>query len=188
MPALRRAAFPKHAAYKLLEMSVTVCLSGTFAARPTGAQQSPGAKCAAEAFHAFDYWAGTWIVRNAKGNEVGRSHVSRVSDGCAVLEQWSGSDGTTGTSINYYSTADSLWRQVWVGGGGQILNLSGRPADRVMTLGDIRESPQGRVMDRIRWIPRAGSKVEQLWEISTDGGKTWRTAFQGFYEPDTGGG
>lgn len=164
-------------------MVALACLAG-----PCGhlaAQQATPPKCAGPAFHGFDYWAGRWVVRNAKGAEVGHSHVSRVSDGCAVLEEWTAAAGSTGTSLNYYTPADSLWRQVWVGGGGQILNLVGKVVDGVMTLEDHRQASQGPIMDRIRWIPMDDGKVEQRWEISGDDGKTWTVAFQGFYEPVT---
>jgi hypothetical protein len=33
---------------------------------------------------------------------------------------------------------------------------------------------------RITWTPRDGG-VRQLWEVSSDGGTTWRTAFDGRY-------
>jgi hypothetical protein len=55
-----------------------------------------------------------------------------------------------------------------------------------MTLEGESVSPEGPVLNRISWIPRDRGVVEQLWELSSDGGTTWRVAFQGFYEPAAG--
>lgn len=138
--------------------------------------------CSAAAFRAFDYWLGSWDVFNAEGRRVGHNEITRVSDGCAIEERWTSSTGTTGTSLNFFASDTGLWNQVWVGGSGQLLHLSGGLEDGVMTLSGIRETPSGEILDRIRWIPRDG-EVEQLWEVSDDGGETWRTTFRGFYRP-----
>jgi hypothetical protein len=168
-------------AMAVLVLTLAFVLAGRGA---TSAQQKPKSPCVGAAFHAFDYWVGHWVVRDAKGAVVGHSHVSSVSDGCAVLEQWTDASGGTGTSINFFTPADSTWRQVWVGGGGLILHLEGNPNAGVMALEDSRKTRTGAaVMDRIRWIPRDSGRVEQLWETSTDGGASWKASFQGFYVP-----
>lgn len=170
-----------HRVGSVLVAALAFTLAGRGAA---AAQQRPGSPCAAAAFHAFDYWVGHWAVRDPKGAVVGHSHVSRISDGCAVLEQWTDAKGGTGTSINFFTPADSTWRQVWVGGGGLILHLEGNVMHGAMTMQDSRKTAKGQaVMDRIRWIPMDSGKVEQLWETSTDGGTSWKIAFQGFYVP-----
>lgn len=150
------------------------------------AAQSPPTPCADDAFRAFDYWTGDWVVRNAEGAEVGRNTVSRRSNGCALLEEWRAANGPTGTSLNFYDPADGKWRQEWVGGGGQLLHLVGGPVEGVMTLEGRRETPRGAVQDRIQWIPLDDGRVEQRWEISTDAGSTWQLAFQGYYERASG--
>jgi hypothetical protein len=37
--------------------------------------------CLGEPFRAFDYWLGSWIVRNEAGQEMGRNRITRVSQG-----------------------------------------------------------------------------------------------------------
>jgi hypothetical protein len=44
-----------------------------------------------------------------------------------------------------------------------------------------RDTPQGRVADRITWTPLPDGRVRQEWNISRDGGKTWQQVFLGFY-------
>ncbi len=43
-----------------------------------------------------------------------------------------------------------------------------------------RKTNKGAVRDRMTWTPENGA-VRQVWEISTDDGKTWRGAFEGIY-------
>lgn len=149
------------------------------------AQQPPSPPppaCESPEFRQFDFWLGSWTVTDPKDQTVGASEISRVADGCAVREQWQGSKGLAGTSLNYYDKADSAWHQIWVGGGGMILHLKGglQNGAMVMTGGD-RQTPRGTVRDRIRWTPQPDGAVLQEWEMSTDGGKTWQPSFSGRY-------
>lgn len=140
--------------------------------------------CAAEAFRAFDYWLGSWIVRDGEGTEIGRNRISRISQGCAVLEEWTpAGGGPEGSSVNFLEPATGMWNQLWVGGGGLVLRLEGRPDQGVMTLEGSRTTPAGAVVrDRISWIPLPDGRVEQRWESATGGDGEWAVTFRGFYE------
>jgi hypothetical protein len=37
-------------------------------------------------------------------------------------------------------------------------------------------------IDKITWTPNSDGSVRQLWESSTDHGKTWNIAFDGLYK------
>jgi hypothetical protein len=37
------------------------------------------------------------------------------------------------------------------------------------------------MQNRITWTPHPDGSVRQLWEQSTDEGKTWQVAFDGLY-------
>jgi hypothetical protein len=50
-----------------------------------------------------------------------------------------------------------------------------------MVLSGERQGPNGPVMDRIRWTPLGGGKVEQKWTTSSDHGKSWKDLFVGTY-------
>lgn len=143
--------------------------------------------CSAAEFRQFDYWLGAWMVTDTAGRQVGTNHVVRVSDGCAILEQWRDASGNAGTSLNFYDRATQSWEQTWMGAQGGILHLRGGLEDGVMTLSGKRTTPQGEVADRIRWIPMEGGRVRQLWSVSRDGGKTWQAAFNGMYTPSKSG-
>src|SRR4051794_23384744 len=91
---------------------------------PTPQPSLPPA-CTSPEFRQFDFWLGGWKVKNAQGKQVGSSEISRVSEGCAIREQWTAAGGMTGSSLNYYDAGDREWHQHWVGGDGTILHLHG---------------------------------------------------------------
>lgn len=156
-------------------------------AQPADEPPAISEACAEPAFRAFDFWIGRWVVRDSTGTQVGTSHISRIAGGCGIREEWAGSSGSRGTSLNYYDAADGAWHQDWVGSGGLILHLSGGLDSGAMVLTGERFSDEGPVIDRIRWRALPDGRVRQAWTMSTDGGATWRQAFVGFYEAAPGG-
>lgn len=72
---------------------------------------------------------------DAQGKEPGRSEISRVSDGCAIREQWTSASGVTGMSIDYYDREDHKWHQDWVGGGASTLHFIGDFTGKSVFLG-----------------------------------------------------
>jgi hypothetical protein len=138
--------------------------------------------CIAAEFRQFDFWLGRWKVTNSRGDEVGTSEILRVSEGCAIREQWKAASNSTGTSINYYDIADHEWHQDWVGGDGMILHLHGGLKNGAMVLSGDTKSTKGRSIHRITWTPLPDGKVKQEWMISVDNGNNWQSAFVGIYE------
>lgn len=153
------------------------------AAAPAPAQQSPPPPaCTAPEHKQFDFWAGDWQVFNAQGQQIGTNRISRISGGCALLEEWQAANGPGGKSINFYDAADGRWHQIWVGGDGTVLRIAGSLQEGAMQLmGEDRRTPKGTVRDRITWKPQPDGAVEQRWDLSTDGGSTWTTGFVGYY-------
>lgn len=139
----------------------------------------PPPTCDKAEFKQFDFWVGSWNVLNPSGAASGTSDVVRVANGCAILEQWLG--GAGGTSLNYYDETDGAWHQVWVGAGGRTLHLKGGFQEGKMVMTGERTTPKGPVKDRLSWTPLPEGGVLQEWEMSIDGGKTWRKTFSGKY-------
>jgi hypothetical protein len=137
--------------------------------------------CVEPTFRQFDFWVGKWVVKDAKGMEIGRNEITKVANGCAILENWTGRDGIPGTSINYFDKKSRKWNQHWVGGGGEVLHLSGTLEDKAMVMSGIRVTPKGQIIDRISWTVLADGRVQQEWNISTDGGQNWTKSFDGSY-------
>ena len=149
-------------------------------AAPAVAQQTPPQAqpqpCAAAEFRQFDFWTGSWMVTDTAGRHVGDNDIVRVSDGCGVQENWRPLAGPTGVSVNFYDARSRSWNQLWVGGRGLILRLSGSFHDGAMRMEGESASPRGPVLHRATWTPRPDGTVHQLWLTSADGGRSWSTA------------
>jgi hypothetical protein len=141
-------------------------------------------RCRGDEYRQFDFWIGSWQVQNANGDLVGHNDIRRAAGGCALLESWRGADGGEGISINSYDAETRLWTQRWVGSGVTLWLEGGIEEGRmVLASPEPRDSPQGPVLDRIIWSELEDGRVLQLWEVSSDGGISWRTIFKGFYSP-----
>ena len=132
--------------------------------------------CSAPEHHQFDFWIGQWEVFLPNGNKAGENRIEAVEGGCALLEQWSGTRGPTGKSLNIYDGLRRVWHQTWVDSTGGLLVLEGQWLDGRMVL-----SSTAHPIQRITWAPQPDGSVRQLWESSKDGGKNWSTAFDGKY-------
>ena len=143
----------------------------------------PGQSCDAVPRRQFDFWLGEWEVRDPAGKLVGRNRITRVQDGCALLEQWSGNGGVSGSSLNAWDAERNRWHQTWVDNAGGLLQLDGGWTGERMVLGgqDAPAPGASATLQRISWQPLPDGRVRQLWEASKDGGRTWTTAFDGTY-------
>ena len=149
------------------------------------APPSPGAACTPAAYRQFDFWVGEWDVTNlrppaGRTPPPSKSRISRILNGCAVLEEYETANGYAGKSLNFHDGKSGKWHQVWIDNGGTPLFLKGGRQGPSMVLQD--DGASGPV-NRITWTPTEGGKVRQHWETSTDGGRTWQTAFDGRYAP-----
>ena len=147
------------------------------------AQTAPAAKpppCAAAVHRQFDFWLGQWEVRDAAGHVVGHNRIEAAQGGCALIEHWTSVTGVTGISINVYDRDRRQWHQTWVDSSGGLLQLDGGRSEAAMVLaGDAFEADTSR--QRVTWTPQADGRVRQLWESSSDGGRTWTVVFDGLY-------
>ena len=145
--------------------------------------QTP-APCSATEYRQFDFWLGDWDVVGPNGNPAGTNSISRILGGCVLQEHWKGAGGGEGMSFNTYDASRHLWHQTWVDDHGSLLELDGALAEGRMVLsGTTAARRGGSVLNRITWsrLDDTGSRVRQLWETSSDGGKTWTTSFDGTY-------
>jgi hypothetical protein len=145
--------------------------------------ESRRAPCAGAEHHQFDFWLGDWEVRTPDGKPSGTNRITRILGGCALREEWTGAGGSNGTSLNAFDAAARRWRQTWADDKGNVLLLTGSYREGKMVLEGESGSPKGpaTVRNRITWAPLPGGRVRQLWEASSDGGRSWAPAFDGTY-------
>lgn len=143
------------------------------------AQPAPG--CSDEKSKQFDFWIGEWDV-TADGKVAGTNGIRPILDGCVLQENWVGAGGSAGSSFNFYNPSTKKWHQYWVWRNGTVLDSSGGYSDGKMILEGSSTGKDGqKVENRITWYDNEDGTVRQHWETSTDGGKTWGTAFDGLY-------
>ena len=128
----------------------------------------------------FDFWLGEWEVKDSAGKVVGHNRIESISNGFGLLENWTDTQGGTGKSVNAYDASMKSWHQTWVGSGGGIIKFDGEFKDGKMRMEGTRKTKKGVIRDRMTWTPENGT-VRQVWDISTDEGKTWKQIFEGIY-------
>ena len=149
-----------------------------------GADPQPPAPCSTEQYRQFDFWAGKWRVTNGD-NVAGDSEIQPILGGCALLENWTGAQGGSGKSLNFYDRTDGLWHQTWIDANGGTLYLSGTFDKGAMRLQGTRPASAKRpaLRHRITWTAQPGGSVRQLWESSPVDKEEWKVQFDGLYEP-----
>jgi hypothetical protein len=133
--------------------------------------------------HDFDFWIGTWDVFGPEGRQVGRSSITALFGTGALAEHWRGAGDVEGRSLNAWDEMRGAWHQTWVDSAGGVLLLDGGLKDGAMVMeGLANGEAEGAEPERqrITWTPHDG-EVRQHWQVSSDGGTTWRTAFDGRY-------
>lgn len=140
--------------------------------------------CSAPEHRQFDFWLGEWDVYNPNGELVGKNRITLEQGQCVLHEHWKSVKGNTGESFNIYDARRGVWHQTWVAATGNLLLLEGGLEGSNMVLAGTQPLPDGKTLhNRITWIPQDDGSVHQVWDQSTDGGKTWKTGFLGIYRP-----
>jgi hypothetical protein len=139
--------------------------------------------CEAEDYRHFDFWIGDWTVEGANGQIVGENKIELILDGCALQENWHGSDGSAGRSFNMFYQLDGKWHQSWVDKNGGRLDLAGGldKKGRMVLSGKMPSQQGGTTLHEISWTPASDGSVVQHWRASRDRGKTWADLFVGTY-------
>lgn len=169
---------------RLICRSVTlVAALWTIAPIALAAQGAPPQGCEGPSHREFDFWLGAWEVRTPQGAVAGTSRITSILGGCAIREEWSGVGGTIGESLNIFDAPAKRWHQTWVDNRGLLAQFDGaRSPDGTMILEGAARGPAGEpARSRMSFTPLPDGRVRQLWELSTDGGATWRPTFDGYY-------
>lgn len=142
------------------------------------------AACASNPEHrALDFWLGAWSINVPNESTTATSSVTLELDRCLVVERWNGGDGHSGENLFGYSADDQSWHGFFADNHGRIhLFLDGKttPGSAIFT-GPSRDADGKTELNRITIRRVSATQVEQVWQKSSDGGKSWNTVFQGEY-------
>lgn len=139
-------------------------------------------QCSAPEYRQFDFWLGHWNVSIENDNVIRTNRISLINNGCTLLEEYTTPDGYQGKSLNMYDRASGMWHQTWMDNSGLVLKLSGKFIDGKMVMAGKTQTAQGIQLNKITWQTLADGRVNQHWQTSRDNGKTWQTAFNGYYQ------
>ena len=153
---------------------------GVLSSSSIQAQTPPPPGCPAEVRRQFDFWVGNWDVTVA-GKPAGVNRIDKILEGCALLENWQGAGGMSGKSLNFYDPEREQWHQTWIDDRGGSLGLDGTFTGGKMVLSGTKQGADKTTLNRITWTPLPADQVRQVWETSSDGGKSWTIAFDGLY-------
>jgi hypothetical protein len=143
------------------------------------AQSSP---CASNpVYRQLDFWVGEWEAFGKKGQKAGDSKISIILDSCIILEEWTSvkpPKGITyaGKSYNTYNAQTNQWQQTWVDNvGGSTAYLTGQLENGTMVFKTIPvvKTKDSVEIQRLSFFNLGPDKVRQLFESSSDNGKTW---------------
>lgn len=138
----------------------------------------------------LDFWIGDWDVTPWQAPPasnpavIGTNRIEPILEHCVLMENWMGGGPSPsgGKSMNFWDTNRNAWRQVWVADGGGSLDYTGAFVDGAMRFEGWTLAPNGgRVQQKLTFFPISKDTVRQLFEASTDSGKTWQPGFDGRY-------
>jgi hypothetical protein len=127
----------------------------------------------------FDFWIGDWNVYAPGGQLAGTNLVQKVSNGCALLENWTANGGAgAGKSLNFYNANAGYWQQTWIGAaGGPVEFREGKLEGNTLSF-VVRSSAAGNpVVSRLSFTNLGPNRVRQHAEATTDNGATWTTTY-----------
>lgn len=141
------------------------------------------AQCQSASHQAFDFWLGQWQVFTPDGKLAGSNVISSDLNTCVLREHYVTASGYEGRSLNMYDRQTDSWHQTWMDNTGLLLLLDGGWNGKQMVLEGKGKNQQGEaIIHRISWSPKADQSVRQHWQVSSDNGKSWTTAFDGMYK------
>jgi hypothetical protein len=129
---------------------------------------------------AIDFWLGHWRVTNARSKVVGYDDVTKRLDRRVVFEEYRDAvHPSLGISMTAYEAGRGQWHQDFMDDSGFVLALDGSLQNGKILNGTDYVDGKPR-LNRGVWA-RRGDEVEELWIFSLDGGRTWKTQFDGLF-------
>jgi hypothetical protein len=153
------------------------------AAAAANAQTVPTYGCDSPESKALDFWLGEWEL-TYQGDDgkpaKSRNRITKVLDGCAVLEEFTGAPGTKldGRSYSQFDRTTRQWKQTWVDNTAAYLDFVGGTVDGQMYFAREVERQGKRIKQRMIFQDVQRDSLTWRWQRSDDGGTTWVTQWE----------
>ena len=126
----------------------------------------------------LDFWLGAWEVTSPALGRLGMYRISSILNGSAVLKEWTGADGRSGLGVLFYSHDEGKWRGYDVDENHGRSDLSGGLVNGAMILEYVDRDTAAGARQRYRWPVIKTNELQQVREISTDGGTQWAVEYE----------
>ncbi|HET9727215.1 MAG TPA: hypothetical protein VFP28_09900, partial [Gemmatimonadales bacterium] len=153
---------------------------------PTTACQDP----AFPAPRQFDFTLGRWkvdldgpLAEDDQGNGL-RSTIATDLSGCLLEEKITGDDGYEARVFSSGRRRTGQWFRTFVDNRGLRVFLTGRQENGAMVLsGQLPTGGTSAADVRVTWQQLPGGRFRQDWQVTRDGGATWRRLLTATYKP-----
>ncbi len=162
-------------------LTFLITISFTVATHSLPMKEQP---CIGPEYSQMDFWIGTWELRWGGSDKVrGRNIVSKKLNECVVEENFTGLEQhpLKGQSVSVYDKTIGMWRQTWVDNTGSYLDFTGGPVDEIFIFSRTSGSGDKRVEQRMTFYNIQENSLDWDWEISNDGGLTWKLKWRIHY-------
>jgi len=124
----------------------------------------------------FDFWIGEWDVKSPTGQPAGKSKIELLLGECVIYENWTSAapQNYAGKSFNLYNSGTGKWMQTWVDDKGAVIEfIDGEYKDNKMVF--VTQPDNQNQGTRLTFFNLDKNNVRQLFEVTSDAGKTWTT-------------
>jgi tetratricopeptide (TPR) repeat protein len=133
-------------------------------------------------YAAFDFWVGEWEQQNRDGAVVGSTTVKRILENCVLHELTVNPKGYVAQAFHYFDPSLGKWRQTYADTRAGFSHWVGESRTGEMRYqGEISSAAGANTLGRSLFTRIDENRIRQVFEVSSDGGKTWTVSWDGFY-------
>ena len=138
----------------------------------------------------FDFWVGEWTASWDEGNgveQLGTNIITKSLDGKVIVENFritgGQSKGFKGMSMSVFQPKTNTWKQAWTDNQGGYFDFTGTfDGNKRMFQTAVVERGDKKIQQRMVFYDITEKSMTWDWEISSDGGDTWKLQWRIFYE------
>lgn len=130
----------------------------------------------------FDFWIGEWDVKSTTGQQAGTSSIQLMLGECVIYENWTSAppQNYAGKSFNLVNAATGKWMQTWVDDKGAVIEfIDGEYKDHKLVF--VTKPDSQNQITRLTFFNIEPNLVRQLFEVTIDDGKSWKTTTDLYY-------